>query len=135
MRNLPQTPRSVLAATLALFLIMAIPAGSFTLCVGEEGHAALETQGAACCVAPSTSNPGRSASLVSSDCGTCRDVPIGVTDLHRTRDGAHLPLSLTSTIVHAASLEGPAAPNLSGFSLLSSSGRLRSTLKSPILRC
>lgn len=51
---------------------------SWVLCVGSQGHLAIEAV-AACCVSGATAAPTRAAeSWVAQDCGTCTDYPIAI---------------------------------------------------------
>lgn len=126
--------RTLLSATLTLLLSLAAPAGMWTLCLGQGGHTAVEVLGADCCVGPAA-HVLDSASLSAADCGTCRDVPIGISELGRIHHGTHAP-SLESS---QAAFTTDVSPSQTAASIRTSLRSLHldrppSSLNSPVLR-
>src|SRR5262245_47551519 len=83
MRTLPK-----LVACLALSLLVGLPAGRgvSVLCIGSDGHVAVEYGSGSCgagAIVPSEDSAQGMA--CEDDCGPCVDVPIGATSLVRVR--------------------------------------------------
>ena len=130
MRSKSRTLRAAMAALLAILLMTS--GGAWALCVGEEGHTALETLGADCCAGAAASGIAGPGYVERTDCGTCVDVPISHAELRTTPSSAPT-LAVCDGVA--------AAPELD---TLGSTEHTRSTpdpirphkvLNSPILRC
>jgi hypothetical protein len=83
--EMQRTPILVLCM-LVLTATMAAP-GVATLCVGSDGHAAVELLADGCCVGSAADRPGRVDGLAVDDgsCGDCTDLELVAPVLERTR--------------------------------------------------